>query len=512
MALGDTAALAPLNEQCPEPLLPLVDRPVLQHLIEYFANQGVKRFDIVLSHFPEKVEQFLGDGQRWGSSFTFHLARDPSRPYWLLKALNLSRPDRDPLLFGHADRIPPLALDTIRATLEGVEPLLFYSRPAPEGPLQWTGWALISAEHIATLASDSDEKGLEEHLRRIAPGEQSFPEVGRPLDVSSFSSYLTAHHTILAKQFPGLLLNGREVEPGIWLSRNVVLHPTAQLFPPVYIGDNCEIGLGVKVGPDVVIGHGSVLDNHCMVTRSHILPGSYVGQHLELEDVLVDRNLLINARVGGAMKVKEVNILASMSEGHLWRGMTGLLARVLALILLVPAIPVLLLTALILKIARPGPVLHRKEVVQLPATGEPESWQTFKLWSFAAFEEPDTEAPSCSLRRLFLQFLPALVNVLRGQLRFVGVPPRNRQEIQELSPHWRSLYLGSKPGIVTEAAVRYNVAPTEDESYSADTYYAVTARWSYDARLLGRYLARCVFGVRRHLDEEPVLADSPSEE
>ena len=106
MAPGEAPCTAPLTERYPTPLLPLVDRPFLQHVIEFCVHQGVRRFDFVLSHLPEKVEEFLGGGERWGSSFTCHLAREPSRPYRLLRVLDFAGGPDEPVLFGHADRLP----------------------------------------------------------------------------------------------------------------------------------------------------------------------------------------------------------------------------------------------------------------------------------------------------------------------------------------------------------------------------------------------------------------------
>src|SRR5438477_2620675 len=114
IATGDEPGIVPLNDRYPAPLLPLVDRPFIQHVVEYFANQGVRQFDFVLSHFPEKLEHHLGDGHRWGARFTYHLARDASRPYRLLKALDLDTAGGEPILFGHADRLPAVPLAKAR--------------------------------------------------------------------------------------------------------------------------------------------------------------------------------------------------------------------------------------------------------------------------------------------------------------------------------------------------------------------------------------------------------------
>src|SRR5437764_2986305 len=110
IATGESPGTEPLNEHYPTPLLPLVDRPFLQHVIESCVHQGIFRFDFILSHLPEKIEHFLGDGKRWGCTFTTHLVGDPLRPYRLLKILNFGDRPGESLLLGHADRLPQLRL------------------------------------------------------------------------------------------------------------------------------------------------------------------------------------------------------------------------------------------------------------------------------------------------------------------------------------------------------------------------------------------------------------------
>lgn len=56
------------------------NRPFIPHVGQYLILQGVTDFDFVLSHLPEKLETLLGDGQRWDSTFRYHLIRDPDHP------------------------------------------------------------------------------------------------------------------------------------------------------------------------------------------------------------------------------------------------------------------------------------------------------------------------------------------------------------------------------------------------------------------------------------------------
>src|SRR5215212_7642851 len=77
------------------------------------VDRGVTEFDFIISHLPERIEHLLGDGARWGSQFRFHLARDASRPYGMLRTLSGADTDDangadGPILLAHADRLPQL--------------------------------------------------------------------------------------------------------------------------------------------------------------------------------------------------------------------------------------------------------------------------------------------------------------------------------------------------------------------------------------------------------------------
>src|SRR6266699_5132242 len=87
VATGQDAAFDGLNEYLPIPLLPMGDRPFLQHVVEYLADQNIRRFEFVLSHLPEKIETALGDGARWGCTFHYHLLPLGADPLRLVRTI-----------------------------------------------------------------------------------------------------------------------------------------------------------------------------------------------------------------------------------------------------------------------------------------------------------------------------------------------------------------------------------------------------------------------------------------
>ena len=496
---GEWPGIAPLNERCPAPLLPLVDRPFLQHVVEYLASQGVRQFDFVLCHLPEKIEQFLGDGRRWGCSFVYHLVRDPERSYGRLRTLNWGAKASEPILLGHADQLPQLKLPHGDAC--GINAFMCRRFPGdkPQAALEWTGWAIVPASDMAHIPLQADAVHFREHMLGQAAESMEVPQL---LSVASFKDLLTAHKVLLGKGFPGLLLTGRHAAPGVWLSRNVALHPTAQLVPPVYIGADTQVGAGVRLGPDVAIGNGCVLDSRAALANAVIFPGSYVGEGLVLTDAIVDKNHLIHTRRRKVVAVTDNFILGNMAEKHIRRWLVRRLSRLAGLVLLILSLPLLLVTAVLLKLLREGPVVYRKKAVRLPATLQNLEQRTFRFYSFVPFDGSDgqpLEPRLTSLHGILLRFLPALYNVARGELSFVGVPPRTAAEIRDLPRDWQAIYLAAKPGIVTEAAVVCGHDPSDDELFASETVYVASAGGRYDLKMLVNYFYRACFGfsVRR---------------
>jgi len=496
IATGEWRETGSLADWQPVPLIPLLDRPLIQHLVEFLARQGIRQYDFVLHHQPNKIEDHLEDGTRWGSKFIFHLVRDCVHPYERLPHLDLTTADNKPLLFGHADRMPLLNLAEIQARHASVAPLLFYWKDL-DGNKQWSGWALLSPPHFAGLSTEVDEKAFYEHLQRLATSEQHWAEIPAPLNLSSFKDVLGAQRAVLEKRFADLFLTGREVEPGIWISRNVVLHPTAQVLAPAYLGENLQIGAMVTIGPNAVIGANSMIDRGSSVTNALVLPGSYIGQYLAVEDAILDRNRLLQSGPDGVTIIKDDFLFASLSDYAFGRALGGGLSRLTAFLLFVLFSPVLLGMLLARKLTG-RPWVEKRSVVQTPAEADEITWREIGLCTLidSSVAPPIHWGLHRNYRDLFMRFVPALWNVVRGQIRLVGLPPRTREEINSLPSEWRGLYLRCKSGLVTELAARGLADVTEDEIYASEAYYAALADWKYDLKLLTMYLLCTLFFIR----------------
>lgn len=463
IATGQNPAFHGLDEHLPIPLLPLADRPFLQHVVEYLVHQGIRRFEFVLSHLPEKIEAALGDGARWGCSFRYQLA--PSQD----DALRLARgiAGDGPVLLGSGTCLPEFALSALEP-----DTLIRYAGA-------WTGWGLFAA-----AASISETLG-----RSI--------EASAILSIESPEQFLASQRVALDGTFAGLLISGRDSEPGVRISRNVAIHPSARITAPVYIGENCRIAAGASIGPSAVIGANGIVDEHSIVVNALVAPGSYVGEALELDTVIVDRNRILNVRLGASFLVSETFLLGSLTERSKGRGLVRARDRLIALLLLLFMWPVLLVTYVVLSLSRRGK-LSLRQAVDLPAETDPASWRQINIWSFA------TDFRSGGGTELFCRMLPGLVSVLSGDLSLVGVQPRSPASIQSLPDDWRSMYLKSKAGLITEADVMFGPGASEDEVYTSEVFYSATESSWHDLKLALLWL-RNLFARRPEIT--PDLAD-----
>lgn len=510
------------------PLLPVLNRPMIQHVLEIAVARGINEFDVVLCQAPETFKQLLEDGSRWGVRLNYHVVKDASKPYRPLGYVNAGDAG-DPVLLIHADRLVQAEFKDRNQAMATSGPVLYMiseSGAPPATESAWSGWAWLNAGCRNNLPGDLDEKALEAYLTALPECEKIVVPSAKSLRVQSYADLLAANQAVLSKRITGLLSAGREIEPGIWLSRNVQLHPTAQIEPPVYIGENSRIDQGVHLGPATVVGDDCVIDAKSSISNSVVFAKSYIGEALELRDSLVDRNRLINVRLGSEVTITEDFLLGSLSEKNISEWIRKILSQMTAAGLILLLFPLFVVLMIGLKLFRgKGPWIFRRDKIRIPAHPDQALWRPYPFFSLCRNTAVETAVESKGhglMRRIaeypvgwrdfFLRFLPALINVARGELRFVGVTPRNIQEIEALSHDVRSIYLKSKAGIVSDAHINFGPEPTADELYVSETFYAVSSGLAYDLKLLGKYFGQLLGLVpkatsphrRFHAGEPPV--------
>ena len=66
MAGGKGSRLHPETENCPKPLLPIAGKPILEHIINRAKAQGFSHFILAIYHLGHMIEDYFGNGERFG--------------------------------------------------------------------------------------------------------------------------------------------------------------------------------------------------------------------------------------------------------------------------------------------------------------------------------------------------------------------------------------------------------------------------------------------------------------
>lgn len=471
---------SPMRDRYPSVLLPVGDRPFIHHVIESLIKTGVNEFDLLLCHRPEKIEAAIGNGERWGTVIRTHLVKDELVFFDAVRSI-LPEGDPEPFILACANRLPLLPADLFQ-NYDLSRPVLI-SQPGTEGSGEWPGWAILTRDSIQALPGRMNESAGLESLKSMASSPVWFhSETG--LDVCTYKSLIESNTKVIQGEMPGLTLYGHEIEKGIWLSRNVSLHPTVHLEPPVYIGENCGIASACRLGPHAFIGSDCVLDEKNVVAHAVIFSSTYIGPGLEILHSVVDRNSLYNTEMDASLVVTEQFILGSIGDFSFGKWLRQWAEQILAGLLLIALSPLLVLIALWRRLVKSEPVFDSRECLRLPATDQERQWRSFHLYRFGGSEN------RYGLSYLIMDALPGLINIVKGDLGFAGVTPHSIDFVKHMPYDWRLLYLRAKAGLITESLLLDEPSADEDTLYISDSVYTANAGFAYDVKLIFRYIRR----------------------
>ena len=275
---GEGTRLRPLTEWLPKPMLPIANRPFLEHQIEHLRSHGID--DVILScgYQPEPIRQHFGDTLRYavepeplgtGGAIRFS-AVGIDETFLVCNGDVLTDLDVGALVRQHRDRAAtatialhrvedPSAYGLVRTEPDG-RVTAFVEKPPP-------GQADVDTINAGTYVLEPRVLDLIEPGRPVSVEREVFPrligdglyarvDAGRWRDIGTPSSYLAAN---LERMPPGGVVDpSAHVDPAADVAESVI-------GPRARIREGARIHRSVVL-PDADVAPGSAFE-HAVVGR-----------------------------------------------------------------------------------------------------------------------------------------------------------------------------------------------------------------------------------------------------
>ena len=325
MAGGEGSRLRPLTCDRPKPMVPVMNRPLMEYGVELLQRHGFREIAVTLQYLPEKIRDHFGDGRRFGVNLHYFVEEEPLGTAGSVKNAASLLDETFVVVSGDAltDFDLTAAVEFHRArnaaatlVLKSVENPLEYGVVMidPEGRinrfLEKPGWGEVFSDTVNTgiYILEPEVLSLVEAGRMFDFSKDLFPrllKMGEPLfgcvldgfwcDIGDLREYLRAHRAILGGEVR-LRLQGRQCGKGIWVEEDVSIHPRAQLSGPLYLGAGCRLEAGARIDGDTVLGSHTRVAERATVKRGLTWVGAYIGRDAALRGGILGRAAQLGRR------------------------------------------------------------------------------------------------------------------------------------------------------------------------------------------------------------------------
>jgi mannose-1-phosphate guanylyltransferase/phosphomannomutase len=327
MAGGEGTRLRPMTANQPKPLLPVANKPIMEHVLRLLKRHGFTETVVTVQFLASLVRNYFGDGEDVGMSLQYATEETPlgtagsvknaedalrDTPFLVISGDALTDIDLSALVQAHKENG---ALVTVALT-RVPNPLEFGIVIAgDDGRIQ----RFLEKPTWGQVFSDTVNTGIyvmePEVLAKVPAGEavdwsgDVFPQLlesGAALfgwvadgyweDVGTHESYLKAQVDVLSGRVD-TEIEGFEMSPGVWVAEGAEVDPEALLSGPLVIGGYAKVEAGAQLREFTVVGSNVVIKEGAFLHRAVVHNNVYIGQGVTLRGCVIGKNTDV---MGGA--------------------------------------------------------------------------------------------------------------------------------------------------------------------------------------------------------------------
>jgi mannose-1-phosphate guanylyltransferase / phosphomannomutase len=324
MAGGEGTRLRPLTSNQPKPMVPIVGKPCMEHIVELLRGYEFEEVIVTVAFLPQAIRSYFGDGEGLGVNIEYSVEESPlgtagsvrlaadklDETFLVISGDALCDFDLRRLVEFHKEKgaAVTIGLKSVENPLEfGI--VVTDEDGRVERFLEKPSWGQVFSDTINTGVYVLEPEVLE-HVPTDRPydfSKELFPlllEMGRPIygmpmegywqDIGNLDQYRQANFDALDERvhlnIPGIRLRGN-----VWLGEGVELDDLDQVEGPALISNYCRIAPGAHVGAYSVLSTSVTLLERANVVRSVVDAATHIGRGALVEGAIVGRSCDIRA-------------------------------------------------------------------------------------------------------------------------------------------------------------------------------------------------------------------------
>ncbi|MCB0976593.1 MAG: NTP transferase domain-containing protein [Acidimicrobiales bacterium] len=319
MAGGEGTRLRPLTSNCPKPMLPVANLPMMEHVVGLLRRHGVTDIVVTVAYLANQIRTYFGDGSEFGVNITYATEEKPLGTAGSVRNAAADLGERFLVISG--DVLTDIDLGKIIAFHEERKAMATIGLVAVENPLEFgivitredgsierflekPTWGQVFSDTINTGIFVLEPE-IFDHIpdgRAVDFSEEVFPavlEAGLPIygavgegyweDVGTLESYVSVHKDVMDGRVQ-VDVPGFALDEGIWLGEGANLHPDAIVDGFAVIGENCRIEAGARIGDYAVLGRNVRVRAGADIERSVVHENTYLAEGVTLRGAVVGRS------------------------------------------------------------------------------------------------------------------------------------------------------------------------------------------------------------------------------
>ena len=341
LAAGKGTRVRPITHTIPKPMIPILQKPVMEFLLELLRQHGFTEVMVNVSHLAEEIENYFRDGQRFGVEIAYsfegriedgELIGDALGSAGGLKKIqNFQHFFDDTFVVLCGDALIDLNLsEAVRRHRQSGALATIITKRVPKERVSSYGVVVTDPDgrvqafqekpSVEDALSDEINTGIYlfepeifDHIPDGMPfdiGSELFPKLvteGLPfyalpmdfewVDIGKVPDYWHAIRSVLQGEVRQVTIPGKQVRPGIYTGLNVAANwDKIHVEGPVYVGGMTKIEDGVTIngpamiGPSCHICAGATIDNSIIFDYSRIGAGVKLTEKLVFGRYCVDKS------------------------------------------------------------------------------------------------------------------------------------------------------------------------------------------------------------------------------